>query len=53
MRFEPKYNRLRVLDFYDEDWIIDRNGNLIMKEDNYRTYNDSIPMQTIRFDEKT
>lgn len=48
MRFEPKYNRLHILDFYDEDWVIDRNGNLIMKEDTYNTYNEPIPMQTIR-----
>lgn len=52
MRFEPKYNRLHILELYDEDWIIDRNGNLVMREDTYRTY-DNIPMQTIKFDEKT
>ncbi len=48
MRFEPKYNRLRVLDFYDEDWVIDRNGNLIMREDTYTNYNEPIPMQTVK-----
>jgi len=48
MKYEPKYNRLRVLDLYDEDWIIDRNGNLVMREDAYRNNEESIPMQTIR-----
>lgn len=34
MRYEPKYNRIKVLEWYDEDWIVDKNGNLIMREDN-------------------
>ena len=51
MRFEPKYNRLHILELYDEDWIIDRNGNLIMKEDIYKSYNEPIPMQTVKMKE--
>lgn len=52
MRYEPKYNRLRVLDLYDEDWVIDRSGNLVMSEDTYKNRDETIPMQTIEIDER-
>lgn len=48
MKFDPKYNRLHILDLYDEDWIIDRSGNLVMREDAYRNQEEQIPMQTIK-----
>ena len=48
MKFELKYNRLHILDLYDEDWIIDRNGNLIMREETNKTQEESIPIQTIK-----
>jgi hypothetical protein len=52
MKYEPKYNRLNILDMYDEDWIIDRSGNLVMREDIYNNREEGIPMQTIEIDER-
>jgi hypothetical protein len=48
MKYGQKYNRLHILDLYDEDWVIDRNGNLVMREDAYRNHEEPIPMRTIK-----
>lgn len=50
MRYEPKYNRLQAKDMYNDDWIIDSHGNLVMKED---YYTDEIDTESITFDSKT
>lgn len=45
MRYESEYNGLHQSEMYDwnDDWSIDKYGNLIMKDD------DTIQMESIRF----
>lgn len=50
MRYTNKYNRMDAIQIYswDDDWTIDRNGNLIPKES--VQYQKEIPTTTINPD---